>query len=122
MKRNRWIICATKMASNLCYKYYRFCAVAVRGGSILGIGYNNPHKGSKAKKYPCRGLHAEMHLVSLLGDNIAGATVYVAGLTSCGNVPRYGCCPCAMCQEALKKSGVKKVMFLTNTGHSTLLL
>lgn len=116
-KHQRWTLTSLRAAESLPYKHYRFVSIAVKGGSVLGFGYNNPYKGSKIIKYPKKGLHSEVNLCLQLGKKaLVGANIYVAGVSHAGNIPTKGCKPCVMCQEVLASMPINDVYYLDADG------
>ena len=86
-------------------------AVVVRGGRVLGLGYNR--EGSCKQTPGAWSRHAEVVAVLDAGD-ARGCTVYVyRGKLS----PRLAK-PCASCRVVLKAAGVKRVVYSTVGGYA----
>lgn len=87
-KHVRWLQTAAKLAHKSEYKKYKMAAICVRGGRIVGIGFNKDKDGSvKNKNYIDRGHHAELDLIlSMPREILKGSTIYVAGITRGGSL------------------------------------
>lgn len=100
--------------------YQNHCAIAVRGSKIVGIGFNSYKNDpgmlseehvrvvSGRNSYMGVGPHAETAALSQL-TNTEGVTIYVARLLRTGEVGNSA--PCEGCQLALRKAGVKRVVW-----------
>jgi deoxycytidylate deaminase len=94
---------------------YNLCAVIVRGGKVLSIGYNRRGWNGlsefyKAQDHACT-IHAEIDAIVSKRKKIRfeGAKVYVARVRADGTVGNAK--PCEMCQHVLFNYGVKKAYF-----------
>ena len=97
----------------------RLGAVVVKGGKIVGRGYNYSHSTGKALS---DGMHAE---VSALNNTTAkfrdGSVIYVYRIK--GNDNSSGLAkPCGRCEAVMIKMGVKYVHFSTDEGWDRILL
>ena len=84
----------------------------MKGGRILGRGTNKDRNDPEF--ITCApgdyGTHAEITALKSCGTTpIKGGTLYVARVGSAGD-PRMSK-PCPACQDALRKAGIKKVVF-----------
>lgn len=80
------------------------CAI-VKGGAVLGIGWNRP--GSTRTTLWSR--HAEITAIIAAGD-VRGATAYVYREHGSTGTPLLAK-PCMACAEALALAGVRKVVW-----------
>jgi tRNA(Arg) A34 adenosine deaminase TadA len=117
-KINRFFDLAKNVAYNSPYGKIRHGAILVKGGSILNAACNKENYSSFGTRFrnPRRG-HATMHaeLGSILGmarNTTSGSDVYVCRINREGDFRNSK--PCAMCHEALKYVGVKRVYYTTN--------
>lgn len=81
-------------------------AAVIKGGRVLGIGFNRP--GSS--KYSKWTRHAEVVALLNARGRTRGATLYVwrgHGLTGEAMLAK----PCAGCQVAIRLAGIKKVVY-----------
>lgn len=90
----------------------RHGAVIVKGGSVMGVGYNkyvnSPFKVSEEHMNRCS-VHAEVAAIRNAGGNVKGATLYVARINNRGE-SRYSA-PCSKCQKVLDDSGIRKAVW-----------
>jgi diaminohydroxyphosphoribosylaminopyrimidine deaminase/5-amino-6-(5-phosphoribosylamino)uracil reductase len=102
-KDKRYIELALKQAlkSDM---WHRLGAVVVQGGRIMGLGANL----SSGQK------HAEFRALSQnWKSELKGGTLYVARATRC---QRHGLSrPCFKCQELIRKIGISRVVFTTDS-------
>lgn len=101
---------------------FRVGCVLVKGGIPISFGINMPsktHPRAHAYKFPYP--HAE--LSALIGVDIEetnGSVAYVARVSptrKCLGMAR----PCPVCQEELRKAGVRKALYTTPTGSVEIL-
>lgn len=102
---------------------YHLCAVIVRGGSVVSVGYNK--KGTNAfvehfadlargKRDYCLSTHAELDAIVKARNktDLRGCKIYVVRRKLSGG---YGMArPCAICQYALFNYGIKKAYYSIN--------
>lgn len=89
----------------------RHGAVVYKAGRLLGLGVN-VYKNTPTDFLPVEGvsIHAEIAAISRVSpENLKGATVYVARAGRCA--PHALSQPCPRCYEALKKAGVKRIIY-----------
>ena len=88
--------------------------IAKKSGKIVGIGKNSYLKSgiSKNPDFLHVGIHAELDAISSL--DLEGATLYIAGVTSAGNITCSA--PCFRCSKILRNSLVKTIVYLDNAG------
>lgn len=100
---------------------FNLCAVLVRGGNILSVGFN--HRGwnalsefYRAQDHACT-IHAEVSAISLKRKKIRfeGTKVYVARIRADGTMGLAK--PCEMCEEVLRAYGVKKAIYTINSNE-----
>ena len=110
--------------------YFHLCAVIVRGGKILSVGYNNRHGSAMQEYYRvdefCVTQHAEVDAV--LGArrkiDLTGAKIYIARtlLDDTENKPRLGLAlPCEMCRAVLFAYGISRAIYtIDNNSYGVL--
>jgi len=101
-KDRRFIAMALKLALG-CHRQHRLGAIVVKGGRILGKGFN---------VFETRRCAEERALDDNWRSELEGATLYVARATrvrACG-IAR----PCAKCQNLIRSLGIGKVFFTTD--------
>ena len=96
-----------RAASKLSPMKPKLGAVVMKGGSVLGIGYNRP--GSSPHSRWSR--HAELTAIVAAGD-CRGATLYVWRGHALTGEPLLAK-PCSGCQEAISLAGIRKVIYST---------
>lgn len=110
---------ATKLANKSSFQY-QIGAVIVKGGSILGVGYNKTNRyNSRWKAIWPGSVHAEeaaiIDAINKRGhDKLVGATIYVSRVNNSGTTGMA--CPCSHCKEVLKAFHLKEAIYTTNTG------
>ena len=96
---------------------WRIGAVMVRGGKIIGRGFNRYSAKSQmfAKKYNIDifSLHAEMACIESC-DNVENAILFVSGIKKNGR--RVFCRPCKHCMKIIKLLPIKAVYYETKNG------
>lgn len=97
---------------------YNLCAVIVRGGRILSVGYNsrgwNPlSEHYRTADHACN-IHAEVAAIISKRKKIRfeGSKIYVVRIKSDGTVGNAK--PCEMCQHVLFNYGVKRAFYTTD--------
>jgi deoxycytidylate deaminase len=96
-------------ASKLSHMKPRIGAAVVKGGRVLGIGYNRP--GSS--KYSQWSRHAEIAAIVAAGD-CHGASIYVWRGHAITGEPLMSK-PCKGCEEAISLAGIRKIFYSKNT-------
>ena len=86
-------------------------AVVVRGGRVLGIGFNR--EGSCKATPTAWSRHAEIS--ACINTDVRGATVYVWRGHKTTDAPRMSR-PCPSCHAYLTLAGVKAIVFSVNDG------
>jgi deoxycytidylate deaminase len=88
-------------------------AVIVRGGSVLGMGYNKDRNHpdivspEHIKKHCSR--HAELEAIRDANWNVKGAVLYVARVNSSGADRNSK--PCGLCEAIIRETEIKKVIY-----------
>lgn len=102
--------------SNTSYPKWRLGAALVKGGSLIATGVSKLHTSPKLVKGGINcSEHAEMAaLRRARNSNLSGATIYVARVGRDGDIKLAR--PCKSCQKALRKAGIKKVVYTTENG------
>lgn len=98
----------------------RHGAIVVKGGSVLGTGYN------KDRNHPMRvspehiktqcSRHAEIEAMRDASWNVRGAVLYVARVNRQGKSRNSK--PCRYCQEAIDRLSIKKVIYTESEDHA----
>ena len=107
---------------------FHLCAVIVRGGNILSVGFNQRKTNAFVEHYTdkvrgggreyCLSTHAEHSAINLVRKKIdlTGCTMYVARLRP--SLSKYGqlglARPCHICQHMLLSYGLKKAYYTIN--------
>lgn len=94
-------------------------AVVVRGGSVLGTGYNrnrnNPNFVSPEHVKTECSYHAEESAIKDAGHDVKGAIIYVARVNKNGEDRDSK--PCPRCLTLIQQSGIKRIIYTTNSGR-----
>ena len=94
-------------------------AVIVKGGRVLGTGYNkirnHPINVSPEHVKTKCSIHAEESAIRDAKYDVKGATIYVARVNKNGE--DRDSMPCPRCFNLIKKYGIKKVIYTTNSGR-----
>jgi pyrimidine deaminase RibD-like protein len=120
---------AIKQAQNHEYDHnleYKLCAVIVRGGNVISIGFNQRKTNAFVEHYTdkirgggrnyCLSTHAEMHAVALAraSTDLRGCKIFVARIRpaesptgSSTGLSR----PCPICINVLNAYGIKKAYY-----------
>ena len=93
---------------------HQLCALVVSKNRVLSVGYNQPKTHPISKDTERQQLHAEMSALLRCPDAIVeGAEVVVARLKPSGKPGLAK--PCEACQGILKRFGVRRVFYTTNS-------
>ena len=88
-------------------------AVIVRGGSVVGTGFNkdrnHPDNVSPEHIKTHCSVHAEVEAIRDAGWNVRGAVLYVARINNNGE-DRYSK-PCDRCNAVIEETQIKKVIY-----------
>jgi deoxycytidylate deaminase len=94
---------------------HKMACLLVRGGRIIGRGYNmvkshpdSPHKCFKQ-------IHAEFHAVLNAGYDVENATAYIFREKKDGTLALAR--PCRHCMVFLIKNGVKEIVYSFDNSH-----
>lgn len=101
-----WIAVAEKMSQMSCCRQ-RHGAIVYKSGRILGRGINF-YRNLPCDAIPagCISVHAEIAATRRIAPcNLVGSTVYVARSHFALSKP------CSQCEKALRKAGVKRVVY-----------
>jgi tRNA(Arg) A34 adenosine deaminase TadA len=94
--------------------------VIVKGGNILGTGWNSVNTFSRYNPHPYKdSIHAEVRaainaIKSGPSSRLYGSTIYVGRVCSSGSSRLAR--PCVSCLGFLKNLGVTKIVYTTNEG------
>lgn len=119
-----------KMAESLALKHtfddgleYHLCAVVVKAGKPVSIGYNNRSTNQFVEHYAnlargrrdyCLSTHAEMDAILQARNktDLNGCKVYVARILKLGGVAMAR--PCLICEQMLYNYGIKRAYYTMN--------
>jgi len=116
-RTQRYLNLAKNIAWQSTYGKIKHGAVLVKGGSVINTCHNKDKFCSFGARFrvPGRGratIHAELGCILGLPRNATvGADIYVCRVNRQGDFRNSK--PCAMCHEALKHVGVKRVYYTT---------
>ena len=94
-------------------------AVVVKGGRVLGTGFNRNRNHPRFVspehiKTKCS-VHAEESAIKDANYDVRGAILYVARVNRNGEDRDSK--PCPRCLTLIKESGIKRVIYTTNSGR-----
>lgn len=94
-------------------------AVIVKGGRVLGTGYNRNRNhptvvSPEHIKTKCS-IHAEESAIKDANYDVRGAVIYVARLSKSGEDRDSK--PCPRCFDLIKSHGIKRIIYTTNSGR-----
>lgn len=107
---------------------YQLCAVIVKGGKILSIGFNSRNFNSLSERYKdknsnhCCTTHSEIDAVLNKRKKIDfnGSKIFVVRMKAYDGVGLAR--PCSLCREVLKAYGIKKAIYtIENDEFGTLI-
>jgi len=110
----RWIRLALLQAEQAPHEKWRVGAVVVRGGSVLGTGFNKYRNDPSQVQYGDISYHAEEVALRRLDGSAYGATIYVARITKGGDLGTAK--PCLKCQGLLVENGIHTVVWTQPNG------
>jgi deoxycytidylate deaminase len=91
----------------------RHGAILVKGGSVIGTGYNktrnNPYFVSPEHIKSHCSVHAEVEAIRDAKWNVKGAVLYVARVNRQGEDQNSK--PCTRCQVVIEETQIKKVIY-----------
>lgn len=94
-------------------------AIVVRGGRVLGTGFNknrnNPNIVSPEHIKTDCSYHAEVMAIRDAGNDVRGATIYVARVSKIGE--DRDSMPCPRCLSLIKETGIKRIIHTTSSGR-----
>lgn len=114
--KSRFFNLAKKLSYKSDYHSHRLGAVIVRGGEVIGVGFN------KRKTHPMshtrfNNIHAELSAVLSAGlEDLKGCAIYVYRETKQGQPAMAR--PCEHCMKLLKQLSISKVYYSTDCGFS----
>jgi deoxycytidylate deaminase len=87
------------------------CAIVVKSNRVIAVGYNKAKPGiTKNPNYHNNAIHAELQaILSVDPEKLKGATIYVGGVSRCGNTILSK--PCPLCQNLLREMGIKAAVW-----------
>ncbi len=97
---------------------HQIVAFAVKGGKIINFGVNKRRYARNKSVFKCS-MHAEIDLLSKLGEKANGSKFYLYRFNNTtSNIARenHNGKPCLLCQHNLKQAGVSRVTYLNDDG------
>ena len=119
-RTKRYTKLAQNIATNSKYGKLRHGAILFKGGSIINTAFNKDSYSSfgerfRDSEYGPATHHAELSCITGVSrSKTNGASVFVVRVNRNGELRMSK--PCAMCHNALKFAGIKKVYYSTNDG------
>lgn len=110
----RWLRLALVQAEKAPHSKWRVGAAVVRGGSVVGKGFNKYRNDPAFVQHDGVSYHAEAVALRRAGENAVGATLYVARVTLSGNLGLAK--PCERCQALIAEHGIHSVAWSTSSG------
>lgn len=96
---------------------FRTGAVLAKGGSVVSVGWNENRYcsySSRFREHLEGTMHAEVRAILNKPRHITeGCDIYVVRLSSDGKDLRMAK-PCAMCEEVLRRAGIRRVFYSNN--------
>lgn len=124
---HKYLKIAANLASSHDYEEcldYRLCAVIVRGGNIISVGYNKKNTNGFVEHYTdkvrgndrdyCLSTHAEMSsiLAARNKTDLSGCKIFVARIRPPEARQRLGLAkPCAICRASLSAYKIKRAYY-----------
>jgi pyrimidine deaminase RibD-like protein len=111
-KRDRAYLSVARYLARKSSERMKHGAVVVKGGRVLGTGYNKGRNhpfivSSEHIKEHCS-RHAEVEAIRDANYNVKGAVIYVARVNRSGHDRDSK--PCERCQEFIDAAGIKRVI------------
>lgn len=121
---NRFLEMAKRFALAHDYKdnlEYELCAIVVRGGKAISVGFNKRNNSGLMRHYAIRDhqtIHAEVDAILQIRKKIdlTGCKIFVCRVRKNGEVGLAR--PCGTCQAVLKAYGIKVMHYTTNSGEA----
>lgn len=112
-KRERAFLSVARYLASKSESKQKHGAIVVKGGSVLGTGYNkdrnHPDNVSPEHIKTHCSVHAEVEAIRDAGWNVKGAVLYVARVNRFGE-DRYSK-PCDRCEVVIFETQIKKVIY-----------
>lgn len=109
---------------------YKLCAVVVRGGAVVSVGFNKHNTNSFVEHYAdkvkghgrdfCMSTHAEQAAVlqARSKSDLSGSKIYVARLRKDARYDPIGMArPCLICEKVLQAYGIKRAYYTIDSDH-----
>lgn len=119
-KKRRWFDLAKRAACESTYGNIRHGAIVVKGGKIVGFGFNKSNHTQFGQRFRCPNKgHATMHaeinaILGLPRSTTEGADIYIVRVNKVHQWRMSK--PCPMCEEALRFVGVKRAFYTLEDG------
>jgi pyrimidine deaminase RibD-like protein len=103
-------------AANTAYPRWPLGCVVTKGGAVQSVGWSIL-KGDPAMldDHSNCSVHAEMHALRQMRQLAHGCVMYVARINRSGQPALAK--PCGVCQRAISRAGVKKVVYTVDGEH-----
>lgn len=104
---------------------YHLCAIIVRGGSVISVGYNKHNTNAFVEHYAdiargrgrdfCLSTHAEQDAILKVRNKVdlRGCKIFVARRLRLNGKPGMAR-PCSICETALNSYGIRKAYYTIN--------
>ena len=114
--RDRHLRSASRYAARSRHPIHKMGAVVIRGGNIVGAGFNKMHSHPRSRSYDNM-IHAELSAI-LSAGNVWGTIygdLYVVRITKGG---AFGTSkPCSDCMDLIKEAGITSVTYIDEKGR-----
>ena len=124
MKRHKKFFSVADAASRTStHPRAHIAAVITKKNTILAIGVNSEKSHPKQMRHNAKrgfgvdirhGLHAEIAALLKTDEDLTGASIYVFRRNKVGETAM--CRPCAACEDALRKRGVRHIHYTNERG------
>lgn len=112
-KSEQAFLCIARYMAKKSISRQKHGAIIVRGGSVIGMGYNkdknNPLSVSPEHIKTHCSRHAELEAIRDAKWNVRGATLYVARVNNLGQDRNSK--PCSLCENIIRETEIKKVIY-----------
>ena len=98
---------------------HQIVAICVKSGKPIALGVKKFKYGKNKSTFECS-THAEIDLLSKLGDKAKGSKIYVYRFNNNAHPEARevkNAKPCLLCQHVLKLAGVARISYIDNDGN-----
>jgi deoxycytidylate deaminase len=98
-------------------KHHKLCALVVNRNRVISVGYNSRKTHPAARNTKMSMIHAEQDAILRASDvDLMGADIYVARARRSG-LPGLAK-PCPVCDEFIRRKGIRRVIYTTNSSDT----